>query len=241
MREVYESMEREEQEERYKSPVRELEQFTSKTRHLGMKDEIISLYRSLNAMLSGSQKKVIQFIGSREGEGTSTIVRELAMVSAKRFGKTVLLLDANIQKPSQHAFFNIHPRCSCEDVIRSGSPIDNALYQVEHSRLFVSIISGYSSSSSHQFFDSLRNDNFWDKLQQFDLILVDSSPATASSEGLAISRIVDGVVLVVEAEKTRWPIAKSVKENIEKNGGNILGIAFNKRRHYIPEVIYKRL
>jgi Mrp family chromosome partitioning ATPase len=240
MRERYEYREREEQEERYKPPVRELEDFTSKTIHLGMKDDIISLYRSINAALSGSQKKVIQFIGSREGEGTSTIVREFAMVSAKRFSKSVLLLDADIHKPSQHSFFNISPRYSCEDVMKYGEPIDNALYQVGNSRLFVSIMSGHSTSS-HQFFDSLRSDNFWDKLQEFDLILVDSSPATTSSDGLSLSRIVDGVVLVVEAEETRWPIAISVKDKIEKNGGKILGITLNKRRHYIPEFIYNKL
>jgi protein-tyrosine kinase len=64
---------------------------------------------------------------------------------------------------------------------------------------------------------------------------------SASPDGIAIARRVDGVVLVLEAEKTRGPVAENLKERIQKNGGNLLGIIFNKRRHYIPEFLYKRL
>jgi Mrp family chromosome partitioning ATPase len=52
---------------------------------------------------------------------------------------------------------------------------------------------------------------------------------------------VDGVVLVVEAEKTRWPVAENVRDKIKGSGGNILGIVLNKRRYYIPEWVYKKL
>jgi Mrp family chromosome partitioning ATPase len=90
--------------------------------------------------------------------------------------------------------------------------------------------------------DSLQMDTFLKRLRQrFDLILIDSPPATTSSDGLAISSKVDGIVLVVEAEKTRWPVTENVKERITKSGGNILGIVLNKRKYYIPEFIYKRL
>ncbi len=158
------------------------------------------------------------------------------MVSVSKFGHSVLLLDADVQKPTQLPFFNISPLYTCEDVIKNGQSIDNAFYQVGNSSLFVSIISKNTSSLIRIF-----DDNFCETLQQFDLILVDSPPATASSDGLAVSRMADGVVLILEAEKTRWPIAESIKDKIIKNGGNILGIAFNKRRHHIPGFIYKRL
>ena len=52
---------------------------------------------------------------------------------------------------------------------------------------------------------------------------------------------VDGVILVVEAEKTRWQVALNVKEKILQHGGNLLGVVFNKRQFYIPNFIYKYL
>jgi len=73
------------------------------------------------------------------------------------------------------------------------------------------------------------------------LILVDSPPATTSPEGFALMRKADGVVLVVEADKTRWPVVESVKERILQHGGNVLGLVLNKRRYHIPEFVYRRL
>jgi len=49
------------------------------------------------------------------------------------------------------------------------------------------------------------------------------------------------VVLVLAAEETRWPVAERVKDNIERSGGRVLGIALNKRRYHIPAFVYQRL
>ena len=209
---------------------------------LEMEEEMIRLYRNIDSLFPDFNKRVIQFIGSREGEGTSTVIREFAKLSAIKFGKLVLLLDADRHHPSQHLFFNIQPEYGWEEVLQNHEPIlDMALYQIEDTRLFISPIS--SRSASHpQIFDSPRIGAFWEELKQrFDLILVDSPPATTSPDGLAFSRKVDGIILVLEAEKTRWPVAESVKDIIIRNGGKILGIVFNKRRYYIPEFIYKRI
>ncbi len=204
-------------------------------------EEEIRLYQNLEALFPDPRKKVIQFIGSREGEGTSTVVREFARVSATKFGKSVLLLDADQHHPSQHLFFHIVPERGWQEVARENGPIEKALHQFGETRLFISPSSEYSASHPH-IYDSLLIDLFWKKLRQrFDLILIDSPPATLSADGLAISSKADGIVLVVEAEKTRWPVVENVRDRIKSSGGNILGIVLNKRRFYIPDFIYKRL
>ena len=75
-----------------------------------------NVYQNLAALVPDPTRKIIQFIGSREGEGTSTVVREFARVSALKFGKLVLLLDADYHHPSQHLFFNIQPEFGWQDV-----------------------------------------------------------------------------------------------------------------------------
>jgi capsular exopolysaccharide synthesis family protein len=208
---------------------------------LDMEEGMINLHQSIESILPEPKRRIIQFIGSREGEGTSTIIREFARVSAIKFGKSVLLLDADRNHPSQRLFFNIKPEVGWEDVMQDDGPIDKALYQIGETRLFISPVSQHSASTPPMI-DSLQMDTFLKRLRQrFDLILIDSPPATTSSDGLAISSKVDGIVLVVEAEKTRWPVTENVKERITKSGGNILGIVLNKRKYYIPEFIYKRL
>ncbi len=213
---------------------------SSKSGKLEMEEEMIVLYQSINSLLCGTQNKVIQFMGSREEEGTSTIVREFAMTVVLKYSKSVLLLDADLRKPGQHPFFNIKSEHSLEETIREGDPVDKALYQVADSSLFLGqLFKG--SDSSCQFLDSSGIDDLLEKLKRFDFIIIDSPPATSFSMGLATSALVNGVVLVLEAEKTRWQVAKSITDRIMNNGGKILGVVFNKHRHYIPEFIYKRL
>jgi len=172
-------------------------------------------------MISESEKKAVQFIGSNEGEGTSTIIREFAKVVSEKFGKSVLLLGTDMQKTSQSHF--------------------NDSNQVSESLLFIKSYS-QPGTSTIQASDFMSNRDIWENVRQkFDFILVDSLPATTSSNGLAFSRKMDGVVLVIEAEKTRWQVAESVKEKIIKHGGKILGVVLNKRKYYIPGFIYKGL
>jgi Mrp family chromosome partitioning ATPase len=76
---------------------------------------------------------------------------------------------------------------------------------------------------------------------RFDLVLIDSPPLETSSDGLAMVRKADGVVLVIEAEKTRWPVVQNLRDSVIQHGGNILGVVFNKRRYYVPGWVYKRL
>lgn len=101
-----------------------------------MEEEMMVLYYTIDSLLSGSEKKVIQFIGSNEGEGTSTITREFARVVSEKFGKSVLLLDTDIQKPSQILFFDNKtdnkPGYSSE-----GEPVIKALDMVQGSRFFL--------------------------------------------------------------------------------------------------------
>jgi len=213
---------------------------TSKSIELEMEEEMIVLYQSIYGLLYSTQNKVIQFMGSRKEEGTSTIAREFAMTVVSKYSKSVLLLDADLRKPGQHPFFNIKSEHSLEEIIREGDPVDKALYQVANSSLFLSqLFKG--SDSTCQFLDSSGIDDLLEKLKRFDFIIIDSPPATSFSIDLATSGLVNGVVLVLEAEKTRWPVAKSITDRITNNGGRILGVVFNKQRRYIPGFIYKRL
>jgi protein-tyrosine kinase len=193
---------------------------------LEMEEEMISLHQSIESILLEPKRRIIQFIGSSEGEGTSTIVREFARVSALKFREVVLLMEADHHRPDQHLLFNLKPDHGWEEVVQNDEPIDKALYQIGNTNLFIAPIS-QSSSPSYQTFDSPKMSAFLEKLRdRFDLILIDSSPANTSPDGLGLSQKVDGVVLVLEAEKTRWPVAQSVKERIMRSGGKVIGIVF---------------
>jgi capsular exopolysaccharide synthesis family protein len=206
-----------------------------------MSQEMLSLYKGIETMLPDTGNRVLQFIGSRPGEGTSTIIREFARIAADRIGRSVLLMDADRYQGTVSQFYSVASKCSWIDVLQKSGELGQAIHRVSESELFVSP-SCNSSVPTPELFNSPRFEGFWGNLKlQFDLVLIDSPPLMVSPDALALASKVDGVVLVVEAEKTKWRTARHVKERIERVGGNILGIVFNKRRYYIPQSIYKHL
>ncbi len=212
-----------------------------KPSNLEMEDEMMGLHRGIETLLPETGAKIIQFIGAKGNEGTSTIVREFARVSALKFNQSVLIVDADERTPSQLEYFGIQTEYGLEDAHREDEDCKKALYPIEGTRLYVSayrkrsvpVQKNYNTPNNREIWKALRN--------FFDLILVDSPSANTSSDALAISSNTDGVVLVIEAEKTRWPVAENTKRNIIKSGGKFLGMVLNKRKHHIPEVIYKSL
>ncbi|MGA2403210.1 MAG: CpsD/CapB family tyrosine-protein kinase [Syntrophobacteraceae bacterium] len=206
----------------------------------GLEEEMLSLYKIVVTLLPKVQSRIIQFIGAREGEGTSTIIREFAKVSADLIGHSVLLLDADRYQPSQNRFFDIPKNFGWLDALKSGGNVADACHRVGQSKLFVSTSSNSAAPTPEIFNDKF--DCMCQNLRKdFELVLIDSAPLTVSPDGLAIASKVDGVVLVVEAEKTRWQTVRAARNSISSVGGSILGVVLNKRRYYIPQSIYKYL
>jgi protein-tyrosine kinase len=202
--------------------------------------EMVTLYQNIEARLPDLSKKVIQFIGSREGEGTSTIVKEFAKVVAKRLGKSLFLLNADQYNTRQQIFLHVLPNCGLEELPKD-EMFNERTGDGQITDLDERIVSLNKMSTPLDFY-SPQMSGFWECLKQkYDLILVDSAPLSVSPEGIEIARRVDGVVMVVEAEETRWQVVKKLKDKLENVGANIIGVVFNKRRFYIPEAIYKKL
>jgi Mrp family chromosome partitioning ATPase len=204
-------------------------------------NDMVILYQNIESRLGDLDKKTIQFIGAREGEGTSTIVREFARIAAQKLRKSVFLFDAGRYNPhQQHVFYHIGPECDWQQITRNGNLIEGPA--CTEAMDIEAYLDPPGANPSPINFYSARIVDFWESLKErYDLILIDSIPASVSPDGIEIARRVDGVILVVEAEKTRWPVVESLKERILNGGGNILGIVLNKRRLHIPDAIYKRL
>ena len=206
-----------------------------------MEEEMLSLYQNIMGLLPDIARPIILFIGSQSNEGTSTVARQLAKIASLKLGKTVLLVDLDRSRPDFHVFVDRKADNNSEEISNTDEPLEKVFRQVEETNLYVMPLFQQSRLDPRTV-DSAKDTGFWEHLRdRFDLIIIDTPPATLFPDGVALVRQVDGVVLVFEAERTRWPVTLSVKKNILKNGGKILGIVFNKRRFYIPQWLYKWL
>jgi protein-tyrosine kinase len=212
-----------------------------------MEQEMIALYQMITAALPDIDHRSILLVGSRSNEGTSTIARELSKAASLRLEKSVLLIDLDRSRPKHHVYTNFKTgNDTVEQSPGTGVPmaqdsIEHDLRQVEESSLYVMPLFQRTMVTPRTL-ESAKVGAFWEPLKErFDLIIVDCPPVMLFPDGPAIASKVDGVILLVEAEKTKWQVALNVKEKIIKSGGNILGFVFNKQKYYIPDYLYKYL
>lgn len=85
-------------------------------------------------------------------------------------------------------------------------------------------------------------EHFWDHIgARADLVILDTPPVLGSPLTLALAPTVDGVILVIEAERTRAAVAEAARDSLRASGANLLGVVFNKRRYHVPRGLYERL
>ena len=114
----------------------------STLRPLKMEREMVQLQQRLAGLLPDPQHNILQFISCRNQEGVSTIVQEFARVLVEKQGKSVLLVDGDSEKMTQHHSLGITPKMSLQQIMSNGGNLDQAITPVIHSRLFLAQLSG---------------------------------------------------------------------------------------------------
>lgn len=185
--------------------------------------------------------KVVLLVGAEKGCGVSTAAANFAASLAQDSGTRVLLVDANVRSPKQLVFSAVdstegNASGSLERLLSDASAWQ---HPTGSSNLFVL---GAKCAMPLSVFRSEAFDGFLSKVRDFfNYVVVDAPPLVSHPETLLLSRKADGVILVIESEKTRKQAAIWAKTQIETAGGKLLGVVLNKRRHRVPRWLYKRI
>jgi hypothetical protein len=92
-----------------------------------------------------------------------------------------------------------------------------------------------------QVFDHAQFRNFIKYVRErFDFVIFDSSPIGKYYDSIVLASHLDGVILVVQAEKTPCYEVKRAKQMLEDRNISILGTVLNRRRYHIPAFIFER-
>ena len=204
--------------------------------------EILRLFERCQMLIDNERSPVIELVGSVPGEGTSTVACEMALVICGILQRRTLLVDATTGRASRLArSLERHVSASLDQVMTGEAPILDALASLPDLDLHYATMETGGLYGSRlppaqllrSLFDRLRN--------HYELILVDGGSMRSAGFSPTLARAVDGVVLVVEAERTRAPVVEQAVELLEAARARILGAVLNKRRYHIPRVFYDSL
>ncbi len=185
--------------------------------------------------------KILSVFSPTPREGASTIAFNLASALAKDKGSSVLLVDANLRHPVVHSTFDISPSPGLVEVVHEGLDVRKAIRESIIPNLFL-LTSGDSPANPVVIFESEKWVDLMEFLRRkFHWVIFDGAPVNLYPDATVLAPRVDGAVLVVEAENKRAEVAIQAKEHLEEAGAKILGAVLNRRRHVIPEMVYRRL
>lgn len=198
------------------------------------KSPISEQYRTIRTNIQFSsvdeEVKSLMVTSAGPGDGKSTTTANLAVVFAQQ-GKRVLLVDADLRKPTVHYIFNLTNTFGLTSVLSKQASLENAINKTDIENLFV-LTSGpippnpaelLGSKAMEQFFDDALN-------KVFDLILFDTPPLLAVTDAQILSNKCDGTVLVVSSGKTEKEQVIKAKELLDAAQSRLLGVVLNNKK-----------
>jgi protein-tyrosine kinase len=194
---------------------------------------MLMLYSAVTGHLPEEPSRTVVLASATPGEGTSTIAQEMAMTAAGHLAKTVMLIRVVNDLPlSPGLEAAAHGRLPIEAVTK----VDPIVATLATTTLSI------GGSNAGLLFDGDELDRvFAEAAKLARLIIIDAPAILADVAAIALSRKVSGLLMVIEAERTRASVIEQARRAVEVGGGRVLGVVLNKRKHYMPGWLDRRI
>lgn len=186
-------------------------------------------YRRLLKTLELHSKNKMQAIlvgSSVDGEGKSNVAARLAGVAAILSRRT-LLIDADLNNPSQHHFFNFFDQPGLTDVVGGGAPLLSVVKPTPIANLDFLPHGQWLNRPAQILEAEAMKTLIANAAAHYDLVIIDASPASLYADAMTLSQYTDGMVLVVRPKFTPKAIALQTISDLQGSGTSILGVVVN--------------
>lgn len=192
---------------------------------------ISEVYRLLRTKIHFASKdqelKTIMITSTQAGEGKTTTICNLAVTYAQE-GKRVLLIDADMRKPSLHRLFSQPNHQGLSTLLTGNTNVQDSIQETFVSRLSL-LSSGPVPSNPAELMNSTAFCELLEQLKsQYDIIFIDTPAVLTATDSVIISALSDGVVMLVAAGKVRKENLMKAKEQLNHVNARILGIVIHK-------------
>jgi capsular exopolysaccharide synthesis family protein len=163
-------------------------------------------------------------------EGKTTTVVNTATVLAQT-GAQVLVIDADMRRPRLHQVFGLSNTDGLSAILSSDMTEADVLSKInkyQDTNVYL-LSSGAIPPNPAELLGSAQMKRLLDIAgETFNYIVIDSPPIASFTDGVLISSLVDGVLLVVQGGKTSRQVVKRTRQILQEIGAKIIGVVLNK-------------
>lgn len=207
----------------------------------GFLRELGILRNSIETLMQRKARRSLLFTSSSHGEGTTTLALSYARLLALNSPGRVLVVEMNARTPAMFWRMGMTGAEGVSHYFAGGRSLETIAQPVEGGG-FDAVHVGERDPAQLQ----LLMEEHFPKLiseaqHKYETVIIDAPPIVGSPEAPPMTAFVDGVVLVVQCERTKREIVQRSIDLVNQMGGRTLGVVLNRKKYYIPDFIYKRI
>jgi polysaccharide biosynthesis transport protein len=198
---------------------------------LDPRSQVSEAYQSVLASMQLSSEsgtpKTLLVTSSREQEGKSTTALALARDLA-RSGKAVLLIDADLRRPSLHSTLGLPKEPGLTNLLTQESQTFSGIQESDTDGLHV-MTAGPQPPNPAELLSGTRFANLVSSLaEHYDNVIIDGPPVLGLADAPHISAVVDGTLVVIEANRSHRGAVKAALQRLATARARIVGAVLAK-------------
>jgi len=204
--------------------------------------QMAEAYRALRTSLlltsSGGPPKVILVTSALPQEGKSTTSINTAIVLAQK-GARVLLVDADLRRPSIHKSFGLGPRVGLSNVLTGNTTMQLATVRSPIlPSLFILPAGTPPPNPAELLASSNMGEVLTELLQEYDHIVIDTPPTLSVTDAVIMSTRADAVVLVIRSGQTTKQALRRARDLLTQVNARVSGVLLNAVDLSSPDYYY---
>ena len=203
-----------------------------KITELDQKSAVAEAFRTVRTNISFSdvdnEVQTILFTSTKQNEGKSTVIANVAYSFSKLENCKVLLMDLDLRNPSVHKKFKVGNIYGVTDVLLEKRSFQGCVKETDVKNLDI-ITAGEIPFNPSEILSSKKMKEFIHNLQDvYDYVFIDTPPIGIVTDAGILSTYSDGVAMVVGSGEVPIDLAKTSMKRLNKVNANIVGVILNK-------------